>query len=214
MTLIEKGTEALIFAAAEAVSGREIASALQEVSGQEVNAADVDGAVEELNARYEAAEHAFRIERWAGGYRMATVSSVAPFLRTLQAQQQERRLSRSLMETLAVVAYRQPVTKPEIDYVRGVNSDYAVRKLLELGFLLVAGRSEAVGKPLLYATSAEFLDRFGLNSLEDLPKPREIQDLLNDPAFTQERTTLRDLDWTADDAEPRTSPEDHSEAEA
>ena len=94
------------------------------------------------------------------------------------------------METLAVIAYKQPVTKPEIDFVRGVNADYALRKLLETRFVAVVGRDESVGRPLLYGTTNAFLEQFGLSSVDDLPRPREIDELLEDPAFTRERAEL------------------------
>ena len=139
---------------------------------------------------YRETGRAFRIESWAGGYRMATVREVAPFVRAFVAAEEERRLSRSLLETLSVIAYKQPVTKPEIDFVRGVDADYALKKLLEKSFVTVVGRSEAVGRPLLYGTTDFFLEQFGLAALDELPRPREIEQLLNDPAFTHERTEL------------------------
>ena len=94
------------------------------------------------------------------------------------------------METLSVIAYKQPVSKPEVDFVRGVDADYAIKKLLEKKFVTVVGRSEAIGRPLLYGTTDFFLEQFGLNALEELPRPREIEQLLNDPAFVHERTEL------------------------
>jgi segregation and condensation protein B len=126
---------------------------------------------------------------------MATVREVAPYVRALVEAEEERRLSRSLLETLAVIAYKQPVTKPEVDFVRGVDAGYALRKLMEKGFAAVVGRSDAVGRPLLYGTTPHFLEQFGLGALDELPRPREIEQLLNDPAFAHERTELLiDLD--------------------
>jgi segregation and condensation protein B len=102
------------------------------------------------------------------------------------------------METLAVIAYRQPVTRPEVDFIRGVNSDYAIRKLLEMGLADVEGRADSLGRPLLYGTTSLFLEQFGLNSLDDLPTLREVEELLDDPAFDEERAKLLQLDAEED----------------
>lgn len=188
---LERVAEALIFAADEPVGSGAIAGVYTEVTGnEEVDAAAVDEAVERLNRDYADSGRTFRIHAWAGGYRMATIREVAPFVRALVAAEEERRLSRSLMETLSVIAYKQPVSKPEVDFVRGVDADYAIKKLLEKKFVTVVGRSEAIGRPLLYGTTDFFLEQFGLNALNELPRPREIEQLLNDPAFVHERTEL------------------------
>jgi len=189
--LLARVTEALVFAADEPVTPATIADVYAEVTGDErVDTDDVDAAVSALNLDYQHGGRTFRIEAWGGGYRMATLPELAPFVKALLEAEEEKRLSRTLLETLAVVAYQQPVTKPEIDFVRGVNADYALRKLLELRLAAVVGRGEGVGRPLLYGTTPQFLEAFGLAQLEDLPRPREIEDLLNDPAFTRERAEL------------------------
>lgn len=143
-----------------------------------------------LNAAYRRGGRAFRVQRWGGGLRLATTEEVSPFVQALFSDDEGRRLSRSLLETLAVIAYKQPVTKPEIDHVRGVSSDYALRQLLEREFVVISGRSDAIGRPLLYATTDRFMDQFGLDDLEALPKPREIEDILGDPSFNKERARL------------------------
>jgi len=125
---------------------------------------------------------------------MATSSTLSPFVKTLFVGEQEKSLSRSLMETLAVIAYRQPVTRPEVDFIRGVNSDYAIGKLLEMELVDVEGRADSLGRPLLYGTTSLFLEQFGLKSLDDLPTLREVEELLDDPAFDEERAKLLRLD--------------------
>lgn len=188
---LARAAEALIFAADEPISARQIAEVFAEVSGRNAPETEhVEAAVEHINALYEATGRALRIRRWAGGYRIATTPEVAPYLKIFFSADRQRRLSRSLMETLAIVAYQQPATKPEIDFVRGVDSDYALRKLLELGFIDVVGRGDAVGRPLLYGTTSQFLEAFGLNALDNLPDLREIEDLLADPAFNREHARL------------------------
>lgn len=190
-----RAVEALIFAADEPIDAREMAAVLGEVSGEEAPEPTVIVAlVEALNAHYEAQGRAFRVRRWSGGYRLSTTQAVAPYLKSHFERDRKKRLSRSLMETIAIVAYRQPVTKPEVDFVRGVDSDYTLRKLLELSLIDVIGRSDSVGRPLLYGTTDKFLDAFGLDTLEDLPTLREIEDLLADPMFSREKAKLLMLD--------------------
>ena len=187
---LEQAVEALVFAADAPLRPADIARVYGDVTGAEVTDAEVEEAVGRVNAGYRAQGRAVRIERWAGGLRMATVEEVGPFVRAHLSDTRARRLSKSLLETLSVIAYKQPVTKPEIDHVRGVASDYALRQLLERDLATIAGRGEGVGRPLLYATTDHFLDQFGLDSLGDLPSPREIEEILGDPAFTRERSRL------------------------
>ena len=198
----DQAVEALVFASDVPLRREDVARAYGEVTGADVEEAEVEQAVGRLNAAYRQGGRAFRIVRWGGGLRMATVEEVSPFVRALFEQDEERRLSRSLLETLAVIAYKQPVTKPEVDHVRGVGSDYALRQLLERDFVAITGRSEAVGRPLLYATTDRFLDQFGLDSLDGLPKPREIEEILADPTFNKERARLLSELTSGADATP------------
>ncbi len=192
---LQRVAEALIFAADTPVAPEAIADVYVEVTNEDrPDESQIRQAVDRLNRSYEETERTFRIETWAEGYRMATISSVAPFLKSYFNREQEQRLSRSLMETLSIVAYKQPCTKPEIDFVRGVDSGYAVNKLLEKGMLDVIGRSDSLGRPLLYGTTRFFLEQFGLNSLDHLPDLREIEEILDDPAFNKERAQLLRLE--------------------
>ncbi len=186
----EQAVEALVFASDVPLRPEDVARVYEEVTGAETAVADVEAAVERLNAAYREGGRAVRVRRWGGGLRLATIETVAPFVQTLFADREARRLSRSLLETLAVIAYKQPVTKPEVDHVRGVSSDYALRQLLERDLVEISGRSDSVGRPLLYATTDAFLDQFGLDGLGDLPTPREVNEILGDPAFNRERARL------------------------
>ena len=198
---VSRAAEALIFAADEPVTHERIAEVVGEVAGESALHEDViRAAIELINQAYERSGRALRIRTWAGGYRLSTTQEVAPYLKVFFRQDRRRRLSRSLMETLAILAYRQPATKPEVDFVRGVDSDYAIRKLLEIGLVDVVGRSEAVGRPLLYGTTMAFLEAFGLDSLDSLPNLREIEDLLGDPAFNKERARLLMLKGLPDES--------------
>jgi segregation and condensation protein B len=192
---LEEAAEAIIFAADEPVEPHRIAEIVAEVTGRAQPSIDeVEAVVERLNEEYRETGRSIEIHRWAGGFQMATRQTLSPFVKALFVGEQETSLSRSLMETLAVLAYRQPVTRPEVDFVRGVNSDYAIRKLMEMGLADVKGRADSLGRPLLYGTTPRFLEQFGLNSLEDLPTLREVQELLDDPAFDEERAKLLQLD--------------------
>lgn len=196
---LEEAAEAIIFAADEPVEAERIAEIVGEVTGRtDLTTEEVEAAIGRLNDEYEASDRALEIHDWGGGYRMATRSALSPFVQTLFVGEQETSLSRSLMETLAVIAYRQPVTRPEVDFIRGVNSDYAIRKLLEMGLADVEGRADSLGRPLLYGTTSLFLEQFGLSNLDDLPTLREVEDLLDDPAFDEERAKLLQLDAEED----------------
>ena len=176
------------------MTAAQIADIIAEVTGRAAPSTDaIEAAVEALNGTYAEAGRALAIQRWAGGYRMTTRAALAPYVKALFVGAQEKSLSRSLMETLAVVAYRQPVTRPEVDFIRGVSSDYAIRKLMEMGLADVQGRADSLGRPLLYGTTSRFLEQFGLASLADLPTLREVEDLLDDPHFNKERAQLLTL---------------------
>lgn len=190
-TRLEKAVEALVFAADEPVTSAHLARAYADVTGEEVpSPAEVEEVIASINGLYERTERAYRIEAWAGGYRFATTSDAAPFIQALRDTDRQRRLSRTLMETLAILAYRQPTSRTDVEFVRGVDCDYALRKLMEYGLIDVVGRAETIGRPLLYGTTDRFLELFGLSSLENLPNLRELESILDDPAFQKEKARL------------------------
>lgn len=190
-----RAVEAILFAAEEPVTSAQLADVVAQVTGERIlSATDVDGLVEDLDAALVVSGRALRVRKWAGGYRLATSEQVSPYVKAYFQTDRSQRLSRSLLETLAIVAYRQPVTRPEIDFVRGVDSDYGVRKLMELNLVDVVGRSDAVGRPLLYGTTRYFLEQFGLEDLNGLPTLREVEEILNDSAFDRERARLLSLE--------------------
>ena len=187
--------ECLAFASEEPIALKKIARIYSEVQGIKMpTEKEVLAAVDKLNESYEKEGRSFRIKSWGRGIRMASHPQYANYIRALYQDNRPKKLSRTLMETLSIIAYSQPTTKPEVDFVRGVDSDYAVRKLLELGLIDIVGRSEAIGRPLLYGTSERFLDQFGLSEIDALPKLREVEELLGDPAFQKERLHLLALE--------------------
>jgi segregation and condensation protein B len=134
------------------------------------NVAAARGLAEELIARYEAEPRGLAIVEVGGGYRMVTRPELAPWLVRLARARTRVRLSRPALETLAIIAYKQPVSRPELDAVRGVNSEAVLDNLLERRLVRIGGRKEAPGRPFLYETTREFLVAFGLRDLNDLPK--------------------------------------------
>jgi segregation and condensation protein B len=157
--------EALLFASDTPLEAARIREVL-ELAGE----ADARALVDELRGRYEAADSALTVTEVAGGFRLVTRPEIAPWLMRLAKTRTKARLSRPALETLAIVAYRQPVSRPEVDAIRGVNSEGALDGLLERRLVRIGGRKEAPGRPFLYETTREFLVAFGLRDLGDLPK--------------------------------------------
>ncbi len=194
-TTVKSLVEALIFGAREPLTVRQI-QALYEEQGAEgselrrISFEEIARVVEELNADYAATDRPYRIIQIAGGYQFATQPAYAEWLGKLYKEQSRRKLSQSSVETLAIIAYKQPITKPELESIRGVNCDYVIKTLLEKDLATIVGRAPTVGRPLLYGTSREFLKHFGLNDLNDLPRPREIQEILGESQFETERRML------------------------
>jgi len=183
--------EALIFASEEPISGQKIKSIIVENEEQiEISEETVSDFVDKLNARYDENGLSFRIERIAKGYTFVTQKKFHYWLSIFQHENAYRKLSQSAIESLAIVAYKQPITKPEVDQIRGVDSGYILRQLMEKALIEVSGRSDSPGKPLLYTTTSHFLRHFGINSVNELPKPREIDEILKDDDMAEHRQLL------------------------
>lgn len=170
---LEAAIEALLFASPEPLTPSEISQVFPRAGEEQVRRA-LDSLVE----RYGRAGCGLRIAPVAGGYRMTTRPEHASALARLFQARNRTRLSQAALETLAVVAYRQPITAPEIQEIRGVNSQAVLKGLLERRVVRILGRKPVVGRPLLYGTTREFLIHFGLNSLGDLPQIEELQEVL------------------------------------
>ncbi len=140
----------------------------------------VHEAVKQLNDFYEEHGRAFRVIEIAGGYQFATRSEYGEYVARLFREKSRRRLSGASLETLAIVAYKQPVSKNDIENIRGVNCDEVLKSLLEKNLVTITGRAESVGRPLLYGTTVDFLRHFGLPRIQDLPRPREIEELMRE----------------------------------
>ncbi len=190
--------EALIFASDEPLTLKQVVEILSMADPGEramkVSADQVRSFVDELNGEYERGGRAFRIVNVAGGYQFATRPQFGIWLGRMMKEKAKRRLSVSALESLAVIAYKQPVTKPELEAIRGVNADYVLRTLLERNLVAIVGRAATPGRPLLYGTTKEFLKHFGLNELSELPKPREIDELMEEAEFEVEKRLLKELE--------------------
>lgn len=134
----------------------------------------IDEAIDELIEKYLSEEFSFQLEQSGGGYQFLTKPAYQTSISILLRQQSQKRLSTAQLETLSIIAYKQPVTKGDIEQIRGVNSDYSVQKLLEKELVDIKGKSEGVGRPMLYGTSRKFMEYFGINSLSELPQPKDF----------------------------------------
>ena len=184
--------EALIFSSDDSLRSGEIINAIKGIDGAEtdISTNDIENAVEQLNNKYSEGNHSFRIVNIANGYLFATSEEYAKYVGYLSSEKTKRRLSPAALETLSIIAYKQPMTKPELETIRGVNSDHIISSLLEKNLITIKGRSESIGRPLLYSTTDEFLKYFGLNNLSDLPKPRELEDIMNDEDFIEQKKKI------------------------
>jgi len=184
--------EALIFSSDEPINSSEIVKAIKGIDGEDVQLSneEVDQMVDDLNKRYDENEVSFRIQKIANGYLFSTKPENAKYIGYLSSEKSKRRLSQAALETLAIIAYKQPMTKPELETIRGVNSDYILTTLLEKNLITISGRAETIGRPLLYATTEDFLKYFGLHKISDLPKPREIEEIMKDEDFLEQRQKI------------------------
>ena len=189
--------EALILASPEPLPARKIAGMVEGVTPSSAGRA-----VAQLNNRYMEAGCSFRLRELAGGFQFYIVPEFAGYVQELFARRRKMRLTRASLETLAIVAYRQPVTKSEIEHVRGVASDGVVHNLLQKKLITIRGRAKTVGKPLQYGTTDEFLKFFGLAGLSDLPKMSEIEELI----AAEEPMAQTQLDLSQLSQEEATSP--------
>jgi segregation and condensation protein B len=188
---LEQRVEALIFSSERPISE----SRMKTVLGIEDDDATkkIKAAIETLNATYDKNARAFRIERVAGGYRPLTREEFAPLVSNLYADRQQQKLSQAALETLSIIAYRQPVMRAEIEVIRGVACGEVLRSIMEKRLVKIVGRAEELGRPMLYGTTREFLSIFGLATLDDLP---DVQGL------------VREASW-----KPATVPESENELE-
>lgn len=203
-TLLSSVIEALIFSSPEPITSKRVCEIIFQGDEQlEIEADQVEQFIDRLNERYDANGRPFAIEHTGGGYTFATRDRYHRWLSIFQHENAYRKLSQSAIETLAIIAYKQPITKPEVDQIRGVDSGYIIRQLLEKALVEVSGRADSPGKPLLYNTTKYFLKHFGINAVDELPKPREIEEILKDDDMAEHRQFLfeRQVELADDDTQ-------------
>ena len=173
----ENFIEALIFASEKSISTEEIIIIMQEILGEELIPEEIQAVIDRIRKKYNSMEIAIELVNINGGYQFLTRKEYYSVVNQLQIHRSKKKLSQAALETLAIIAYKQPITKLEMEQIRGVNCDYTVNKLLDKELISISGKASTVGKPLLYTTSSIFMDYFGINSTEDFP---QLKDLKND----------------------------------
>lgn len=182
--------EALIFASEKPLNNAEIMELINNTFGfieQRISLQQVESSIEGICEKYKSEFYPFEVVESGGGWQFLTKKEFHATLAQLNSEKYLKRLSGAAIETLSIIAYKQPVTKGEIESIRGVNSDYSMQKLLEKELIVIMGRNENLpGRPLLYATSKNFMDYFGINSTDDLPKIKEVlSEQLVEPTLVQ-----------------------------
>ena len=207
MDFLQNHIEALIFCSQEPVKSEDIRQCLSEMFEAEVPEVDVLAALEVLLLKYEAETSPFQVYKIGGGYQFLTKPAYQSSLSIFLKQKSKKRLSTSALETIAIIAYKQPITKTQIEQIRGVNCDYAIQKLLEKELVEIRGKSDGVGRPVLYGTSDRFMEYFGINDLKDLPNPKD---------FAKEENTIgeeNDMAFVASTMLAEETPQDSSSTE-
>lgn len=181
MDFLQNHIEALIFCSPSPIKLADIKACLSEMFNADVPEEDILGAIQRLEEKYVSDDYAFQLFKAAGGYQFLTKPAYQTSISILLKQQSKKRLSTSAMETLSIIAYKQPISKTEIENIRGVNCDYAVQKLLDKGLIEITGKADTIGRPMLYGTTAKFMEYFGISDLAELPAPKD---------FTTEANTI------------------------
>jgi segregation and condensation protein B len=184
MNETESIIESLLFASDRPLPARALAELLENVEVQ-----DIEEAIESLRKLYDQGGHSFQILQIAGGYQICTRSQYAKWIRGLFHSRTRSRLSRPALETLAIIAYKQPILRAEIESLRGVRVDGILQSLLERKLIAIKGRKATVGRPLFYGTTTEFLRHFGLRDIDDLPAEGELRVLKESPKSSESLVT-------------------------
>jgi len=174
MENIEQYIEALIFVSEQSIRTEEIIYCLQEAFSQDFTEEEISTHIKNIGDKYRESRFAIGLVKVNNGYQFLTKKDYHAVISLLQAQRAKKKLSQAALETLAIIAYKQPVTKPDVEQIRGVNCDYSIQKLLEKELIAIVGKSDSIGKPILYGTSSLFMDYFGINSINELPQVKEF----------------------------------------
>ena len=194
MDFLQNHIEALVFCSPNPIKLSDIKACLSEMFGADVPEEDVLAAIQRVEEKFLAEEFSFQLFKTAGGYQFLTKPAYQASISILLKQQSKKRLSTSAMETLSIIAYKQPISKTEIENIRGVNCDYAVQKLLDKGLIEITGKADSIGRPMLYGTTQKFMEYFGINDLLELPTPK---DFTNEVNTIGENADVKEIDGQA-----------------
>ena len=175
MEYLSQHIESLIFSSEQPIRFDEIKACLEEAFETEFTEEDLQNAITQLKERYKAADFSIEVVEIANGFQFLSKSAYHHTIGTYLRQTTKKRLSTAALETLSIIAYKQPIIKTELEKIRGVSCDYAIQKLLEKELVTIIGRSEGPGRPLLYGTSERFMHYFGIKDLTELPKPKDFK---------------------------------------
>lgn len=172
---LEQQVEALIFASMKSITINEIAQVLQTVIvDTPIEMKEIELALKKIEKKYQDPSFSISLQYLNNGYQLLTKAAFYPLVNQLQFHRAKKKLSQAALETLSIIAYKQPITKLEVEQIRGVNCDYSIQRLLEKELISIIGKSKSLGRPLLYGLSSYFMDYFGINSTSDLPKLKDI----------------------------------------
>lgn len=194
MDFLQNHIEALIFCSPNPIKVIDIKTCLSEMFNADVPDEDIAGALQRLEEKYTAEEYSFQLYKAGGGYQFLTKPAYQASIGIMLKQQSKKRLSTSAMETLSIIAYKQPISKTEIENIRGVNCDYAVQKLLDKNLIEITGKADTIGRPMLYGTTPKFMEYFGINDLNELPVPKEFTTESDTTSTIGENTDLKETD--------------------
>lgn len=179
MEHIDQHIEALVFVSDQPLTIAEIKETIETSYQVQVSKDSIKDALERLSQKYQSDDFAIEVVEISEGYRFMTKGSYHTIISNFLKLSNKKKLTKSAMETLSIIAYRQPLAKSEMEEIRGVNCDYTVQKLMEKDLVEIIGRSDGPGRPLLYGTSTKFMDYFGLKAISDLPKIKEVRPDIN-----------------------------------
>ena len=167
---VKRIVEALLFAVQEPISVRKICEVVEDVEAKEIREV-----IQQLREEYDTHDRVFQIEEIANGFQLLSRPEYHEWISKIRKKSGEGKLSQQALETLSIIAYKQPIIRAEIEAIRGVQSGQMIRTLIEKGLVKITGRDEVLGRPLLYGTTTKFLDHFGLKSIKDLPKVEDLE---------------------------------------
>ncbi len=174
MDFLSNHVEALVFCSPKPINEKDLQSCLKEMFEADVPIEDIESSLKKVKEKFDDEQYSFSLVKSGGGYQFLTKPAYQTSISILLKQQSKKRLSTSSLETLAIIAYKQPVTKSEVEQIRGVNCDYAIQKLLDKELVEIQGKADTVGRPIIYGTNRKFMDYFGINDLKELPTPKDF----------------------------------------